>query len=797
MDHLGSTSNVFQVPVVVLEQHRYDNLGFHGFPERMGYDHIEAVKKDGKLSDIWTQETLLSVWQAWLFFGLAIDVFKTGNVQVTAGDFIRVTEDGRAILCTEKLPSFLRQWAVQVWMEAQSIELNSRYLHGKEVAAILREASEAYNYLGIWQFGRKELSVVDAAVVDKWDSTSIKPVFLAIACLGEALTEVLVSAYRGRYSAGWPVCQFLYTKLLDVGWCPYEINRMLYHLGVSNSGAFFLGYIGVRKTQKDHQLCSQFHCQADQINDKLYQTKHTSDNCDCPFGVKDQDVKEVCRLVSKRTVPLFTSATNTEGKFKIKVRPIKKARLWRRKVLYVAISHVWSDGLGNADRMSLPQCQLLRVQELCNRLFAKEHHPVPFWIDTLCVPHDPRLKGIALFEMGAIYEHADKVLVVDSNLLKISINGKLNEKLLQIACSNWSQRLWTFQEGYFARELYYQFLDGTLSHDEIGSLRLLEDSKLFESDLKHLTVQNSAKGKFKNTVANWTKAVKDSKKTDWLDFELGTDILYAIGMRNVFKIHGGARDDESDDHESDVGEIIPSSVILSSLLWRQTSKPADEAVCLAWLLGVFKEFDPSSPSAENPLKEVLIACGKISLTILFGDRPRSQEDGFRWMPTSLLQNSPWGLGVTDDNAEIRDDGLYAVLPVIVFNVEPDLSTRTGHKCVFLRIQNDSQLYTFTFYQDSEIYGDMSRRNIGYPSPEWANFASSRMAFLTAEQTELKCTPLGFSHAVLVTITDKNYHKFRFEAAGILAKARPQFSDLSNHLTLSGEYLNDRICRTIQ
>jgi len=62
---------------------------------------------------------------------------------------------------------------------------------------------------------------------------------------------------------------------------------------------------------------------------------------------------------------------------------------WPAVIPYVAISHVWSDGLGNAIANTLPWCQLQRIQGLVDALYqdtAGNQHPVPFWMDTLCVP---------------------------------------------------------------------------------------------------------------------------------------------------------------------------------------------------------------------------------------------------------------------------------------------------------------------------------------------------------------------------------------------------------------------------
>lgn len=55
-------------------------------------------------------------------------------------------------------------------------------------------------------------------------------------------------------------------------------------------------------------------------------------------------------------------------------------------VTFVAISHVWADGLGNPSANKLPQCQLSRLQGLVDNMVPAHQRPMPFWIDTLFIP---------------------------------------------------------------------------------------------------------------------------------------------------------------------------------------------------------------------------------------------------------------------------------------------------------------------------------------------------------------------------------------------------------------------------
>jgi len=90
------------------------------------------------------------------------------------------------------------------------------------------------------------------------------------------------------------------------------------------------------------------------------------------------------------------------------------------RVGYVAISHVWADGLGNPHRNSLPFCQVANLQDQVNSLFglqAQKDVCVSFFMDTLSIPvadparDDQRLvklsRKIAISWMSKVYTEAN------------------------------------------------------------------------------------------------------------------------------------------------------------------------------------------------------------------------------------------------------------------------------------------------------------------------------------------------------------------------------------------------------
>ncbi|KAJ7196905.1 hypothetical protein B0H12DRAFT_636643 [Mycena haematopus] len=61
---------------------------------------------------------------------------------------------------------------------------------------------------------------------------------------------------------------------------------------------------------------------------------------------------------------------------------------------------------------------------------------------------------------GDMYKLAFAVLVFDAGIQKLSRSSTPHEKAISLYMSNWVHRLWTFQEGMFARQLYFQLSDG-------------------------------------------------------------------------------------------------------------------------------------------------------------------------------------------------------------------------------------------------------------------------------------------------------------------------------------------------
>ena len=285
----------------------------------------------------------------------------------------------------------------------------------------------------------------------------------------------------------------LWTRLREQGLCPADLATAFHRFNVPT--LYFLHNVnqepaGKRQHKTIHvrtrgslpndsspstSLCTPFACGFSKLNNQTYVTQHVEGCGGCEYIQADPD--ELCGILKKRKIPVIRFAN--EGETTLELVESDPG------VSYIAISHVWSDGIGNPHANSLPRCQLQRLNSYIRNVQTEQgtcHH---FWIDTICVPsHSPSLKeakNLAISLMGETYKNAVAVLVLDSSLYGApSLKKSAAENLIRAFSSRWTSRLWTYQEGVLAKSLYFQFLDGALDL-ELEIQRLRENPDTMES----------------------------------------------------------------------------------------------------------------------------------------------------------------------------------------------------------------------------------------------------------------------------------------------------------------------------
>ena len=280
--------------------------------------------------------------------------------------------------------------------------------------------------------------------------------------------------------------------MMAKGWCPYQINRV--GLSCDYSMMHYLSNIDRRTSEKTtHEFCSSNYCQAYNSNPDSYVTSHTATGCQCSFIAAP--TKQLQEIIRSGGVPLVSLHEAPHGKLTIRVHTSKA------KSRYTAISHVWSGGLGNVEGNSLPLCQLKYLDSCVSKLprdgergfnykknayvgdltgkvgisplgldnleSSRSRNPKLFWMDTLCIPVDPKSSDLrirAINKMDAVYAHAREVLVLDMEVQRLSISDTHPSELMaRLAWSSWMGRSWTLQEGAIGRATYFQCADGAVT----------------------------------------------------------------------------------------------------------------------------------------------------------------------------------------------------------------------------------------------------------------------------------------------------------------------------------------------
>ncbi|MCJ1287549.1 hypothetical protein MMC26_006901 [Xylographa opegraphella] len=324
---------------------------------------------------------------------------------------------------------------------------------------------------------------------------------------------------------------------------------------------------------------------------------------------------------------------------------------------YIAISHVWSHGLGNPIENALPSCQ---IEHLFGLVTAIGGDDVLLWIDTISVPIKPEHNRIAISRLRKVYSEARWVLVLDRHLEQVG-NHWL-EMLLQVLASEWLTRLWTLQEGRLASALLFQF-----SHRAISVAELI-GTKLYDQDL-FSKIQRSLQDRI---TARFTKQ-QDPKRQ----------------FRSL----------------------------ISDLSHRSVTVSGDEPICIATLLNLKLEDYHPFPTMVDIYRSGVT----LPLELLFVGNTRLKDPGLRWAPSSLLKHSMNHFMFSGDrHATLSSAGLLLRADCIFFDHDLDFKlTHEGYGnfcCVrcpggvsFGFTMRTDILFNFRDYQSAAILmsGDIS------------------------------------------------------------------------------------------
>lgn len=406
-----------------------------------------------------------------------------------------------------------------------------------------------------------------------------------------------------------------YARLRAKGWCPSRIYSL--YFGVGLGAMVYISQFDPPPARKPHnviricpaaestsqdslrgtpetpeKLCSPHHCASVEMNEGTYETIHVEGCNGCDY--MGADPSEILRILQNGSMPLIVSIDPDEEMDSPKnIQLVESGTTTENQ--YVAISHVWSDGLGNPKENALPRCQMRRISRLIRSLPGTESDLGLFWIDTICCPPDStgraEAQRLAIHSMARTYHDARAVLVLDEWLcMTDSSCMRDSELLLRIIASNWNSRLWTFQEGALARKLIFQFAD-----------------------------------KAYNMRTGWDNFTDQASYTSMERLILEPAINDKAGDLLGFR---GSK--------ASMPEKVQS--LISALQFRSTTVAPDEAICISNLLGInLKRVMDGSP--ETRMERLWKLVHEVPPEFAWRNWPRLDADGIRWAPRSMLRSS--------------------------------------------------------------------------------------------------------------------------------------------------------------
>ena len=204
----------------------------------------------------------------------------------------------------------------------------------------------------------------------------------------------------------------------------------------------------------DHANCGVDQCTQLQLDMDTYEPKHTSAECDCESLGPPLD--EVMQCLDARVIPVPRVCGTRLENAKLDVLSYDEDG---GSTPYVALSHLWADGLGNPREIALPRCQILRLASLVRGLDGhrprgqdhSEDRELFLWCDSLLCPVQPREhatkdqqrgKRYALALIRDVYTRAAYVLVVDASVVCYSVQKiGMRDAATRVFTSRWIHRL--------------------------------------------------------------------------------------------------------------------------------------------------------------------------------------------------------------------------------------------------------------------------------------------------------------------------------------------------------------------
>lgn len=333
--------------------------------------------------------------------------------------------------------------------------------------------------------------------------------------------------------------------------------------------------------------CSDFRCKHTQIDmSKDYQLAHTGLECTCQLVYADSE--QLKDILDCGDIPVLKREQDSSI-----------TALSSSNNPYIAISHIWAEGLGDPYDNALHKCEVTRLFTLIEQIPVPDTKTPCLWIDTMCVPVRKKhtdLHALAMMKMKETYVSAAAVLVLDKYLQEVEDDCSTLEAFACVVNFTWMQRLWTLQEGRLSKQVWFQFAKRSVPLVDIFS------------------------------CIPWSPFPATGA------YAVHVDITMSYRASKLHRI----------DEEQEIFKPLYDGLFATrtAVMSRAVSYPSDEALCLAFLMDLNIEHINNTDDARK-METFWELLPILPLSLVFSKAPEKLvTPGFRWAPSTFLGPIP-------------------------------------------------------------------------------------------------------------------------------------------------------------
>lgn len=539
-----------------------------------------------ELSDAEIGRRVVALFQAWLYYGLLESVVGK-KIQVSY--LTRQDIDGKEYLYSRNLHFCLQTKIFEIRANPEGKPRASM-----DIQLDLRLLNRWMSRFTAWSHPsfRPKLDKEYPDCMDR-----LEEVIPAIVRLAEAVEQTRLYALPDCLNMGTLTWHYPYkvadrrrSRLHGLGWCAFQIR--LLEDTVNHSTIDWLAALDIQQDPVGHETCTAEACARNNIDESTYQQAHVCRSCRCQKLLPD--LQKVMEILKENKIPVMCLET-LNGKPRLTVSASSKAAPGD----YIAISHVWADGLGGATERGLNKCQVERLSRLCNSV-KKTSRNAQFWVDSLCIPRvDPDIYIKALVGIRDVYINASSALVVDKTIAECTSSSSTENLYAHIYLSAWMQRMWTYEEAVLAKQLVYVLKDGFHTYK----------------------------------VDTWPSM----RRTICVVWQSLATQLYRLRVKQ---------------------EHLNIGHIYQAFRYRLTNAPQEEFLSVSGMLSLDTQ-SLLSVKGDERTKKFWLMLKWIPFNVPFLDCPKLSEPGFRWAPKTMMCPSRTTLDteVKGEKSECTEQGL--------------------------------------------------------------------------------------------------------------------------------------------